>query len=46
MLHEALNTVTGISIGDVLGAVGLAALLFVVWRIVEALTARDANRTK
>lgn len=44
MLHNVVTEVWNASAGDVVSAIGFVALLFVAWRIIVALTVRDAER--
>jgi hypothetical protein len=44
MLHNVVTEAWNASAGDVIGAIGLVTLLFIIWRIIVALTVRDAER--
>lgn len=44
MLHNIVSAASNASAGDVFGALGLVALLFIIWRVVVAFTVREADK--
>lgn len=44
MLHDIVSEAWMASPGDVVGAIGVVVVLFIIWRIIVALTVRDAER--